>query len=511
MPIDRQTIEGSERVAPAAERVGVPDPDQKAEVSLYLKRSKAQPGALPVCGRDVLREERARDTTAAARITAFAREHCLTAVEHDPARRLIRLSGRIEDLESAFGTELHLFQHANGSFRGRSGPLSAPADVANVVEAVLGLDQRPIANPKSIRISAATATNAHLPNAVARLYDFPVSGAGEGQCIAIIELGGGVSDSDTVAAFKAMDLAPPQVIAVPVDEGANQPGRDEDADGEVALDIQVAGGAAPRATLAVYFATNTDQGFVDAITQAVHDTGNKPSVMSISWGSAEDGWTEQAVTAMTSAFQDAAEAGVSVFAASGDGLATDGASDGMAHVDFPASSPWVIGCGGTSLRTSGAKLEGESVWNSNGGGTGGGISMLFPVPSYQGHVKLPPSANAGAKGGRGVPDVSSDADPDTGYQVVVDGQAQVIGGTSAAAPLWAGLFALVIEAAGKLVGQPHSTLYANAAAFNDVTTGDNKVGGVGYEAGAGWDACTGLGSPKAPAVIGAFAPRQTGA
>ena len=396
MPIDRQTIEGSERVAPAAERVGVPDPDQKAEVSLYLKRSKAQPGTLPVCGRDVLREERARDTTAAARIAAFAREHRLTPVEHDPARRLIRLSGRIEDLESAFGTELHLFQHANGSFRGRSGPLSAPADVANVVEAVLGLDQRPIANPKSIRISASTATNAHLPNAVARLYDFPVAGAGEGQCIAIIELGGGVSDSDTVAAFKAMDLAPPQVIAVPVDEGANQPGRDEDADGEVALDIQVAGGAAPRATLAVYFATNTDQGFVDAITQAVHRYRQQAErdVHQLGFRRGRlDGAGRHGHDLRLSGRRRSGP-----FRSSQpleDGLATDGASDGKAHVDFPASSPWVIGCGGTSLRTSGAKLEGESVWNSNGGGTGGGISMLFS------RSELPRSCEAAAVRQRG--------------------------------------------------------------------------------------------------------------
>lgn len=510
MPMDRRTISGSERRGPAAERVGVPDPNETAEVSLYLKRAAAEPGTLKVRGREMLRDEREKDGVAADRIAAFAKEHKLIVAEHDPTRRLIRLSGRLQDLESAFGTTLHLYQHADASFRGRSGPLSAPANVVDMVEAVLGLDQRPIATPKSIRISAASATQSHLPNAVARLYGFPAAGAGEGQCIAIIELGGGVSQSDTAAAFKAMDLAPPQVVAVPVGDGANQPGKDQDADGEVALDVQVAGGAAPKAKLAVYFAANTDQGFVDAITQAVHDTSNKPSVMSISWGSPEDGWTAQAVTAMTSAFQDAAEAGVSVFAASGDGLATDGSSDGKAHVDFPASSPWVVGCGGTTLQASGSKLEGEIAWNSNGGGTGGGISTLFAVPNYQDHLNLPPSANAGAKGGRGVPDVSSDADPDTGYRVVVEGQDQVIGGTSAAAPLWAGLFALVIEAAGKPVGQPHSILYTHTAAFNDVTSGNNKVGAIGYEAGPGWDACTGLGSPKGPALVAAFTPHSTG-
>ncbi len=272
------------------------------------------------------------------------------------------------------------------------------------------------------------------------------------------------------------------------------------------LDIEVAGALAPGAHIAVYFAPNTDQGFVDAITQAAHDTTHKPSVMSISWGSPESGWTQQAITAMTSAFQDAAEAGVSVFAASGDGLAVDGATDGKAHVDFPASSPWVVGCGGAKLQLQGDKLGAESVWNSNGGGTGGGISDLFPVPTYQSDVALPPSANSGAAPGRGVPDVAGDADPDTGYVVVVDGKSEVIGGTSAVAPLWAGLFALVNEAAGKPVGQPHAVLYANPSAFNDVKAGDNKSNGIGYSAGPGWDACTGLGTPKGAAIVALFAP-----
>ena len=261
-----------------------------------------------------------------------------------------------------------------------------------------------------------------------------------------------------------MGLTPPKVTAVPVSGGANTPGKDTDADGEVALDIQVSGAGAPGAALAVYFAANTDQGFVDAISQAAHDETNKPSVLSISWGSAESEWTQQSITAMTSAFQDAADLGVSVFAASGDGLAPDGVTDGKAHVDFPASSPLVVGCGGTHIKASAEKITDESVWNSDGGGTGGGISDLFDVPTYQDGVTLPASVNGGRKG-RGVPDVAGDADPNSGYRVVVDGQAQVIGGTSAVAPLWAGLFALINQASGRPSGQPHATLYANPTPF----------------------------------------------
>ena len=162
-----------------------------------------------------------------------------------------------------------------------------------------------------------------------------------------------------------------------------------------------------------------------------------------------------------------------------------------------------MGCGGTRLG-GGSANDPESVWNSNGGGTGGGISGLFPVPAYQAGIDLPASANGSGKTGRGVPDVAGDADPDTGYRIVVDGQVEVIGGTSAVAPLWAGLFALVAEAAGKPVGQPHAQLYAHPAAFQDVLSGDNRSGNIGYVATEGWDACTGLGTPKAADIIGLF-------
>ena len=508
MALDRIAIAGSEQQAPAGEPLGPADPDETVQVSLYLKRSGPPVRGGPVKGREALHAERLQSLAEPMRrIEAFAKGHGLTVVEQDAGRRLVKVEGRLQDLEAAFETKLHLFKQAGGTFRGRTGNLTAPGDVAGLVEAVLGLDSRPAATPKSVRIRAAAASQPHLPNAVAALYGFPATaGEGKGECIAIIELGGGVSSADTAAAFKAMGLKAPKVTPVLVSGGTNAPGKDAGADGEVALDVQVAGAGAPGAALAVYFAPNTDQGFVDAITQAAHDATHRPSVMSISWGSPESGWTQQAITAMTSAFQDAAEAGVSVFAASGDGLAVDGQTDGKAHVDFPASSPWVVGCGGTNLQARGDQLGPESVWNSNGGGSGGGISDLFPVPDYQDQVTLPPSANSGAAPGRGVPDVAGDADPDTGYVVVVDGQTEVIGGTSAVAPLWAGLFALVNENAGRPVGQPHAVLYANPGAFNDVSAGDNKATGIGYSAGPGWDACTGLGTPRGAAVVALFGP-----
>ena len=502
MTTTRKPIVGSERSPSQGRALGTADPAERAQVSVYLKR----PQPFEPHRRASRAELRARRQEALApaiqAVTEFARDHGLEVKDQDPARRLVTLGGSLGDLQAAFGTQLHMVEHAGGALRARTGVLTASAEVADAVEAVLGLDQRPVATPKSIIMPAARAVAGELPSAICGRYDFPKTPrSGGGQCVAIIELGGGVSASDTHAAFRSMGLAPPTVEAVLVSGGTNTPGADPSADGEVALDVQVAGAGAPGARLAVYFAPNTDQGFVDAISRAAHDTDRKPSVMSISWGGPESGWTDQAVAAMTSAFQDAAELGVSVFAASGDGLATDGVEDGRAHVDFPASSPLVVACGGTRLLTgSGA----ETVWNSEGGGTGGGISERFSVPDYQERVTLPASANPGAKPGRGVPDVAGDADPETGYQVVVDGRTQVIGGTSAVAPLWAGLFALVGELAGRSIGQPHAVLYAHPQAFNDVRRGDNRSQGVGYTANAGWDACTGLGTPRGVAVSALF-------
>ncbi len=515
MATDRSVIAGSERISPAGLSLGPAPGEDVTDVSVYLKLEPSSPGR-PADGAfrtraDLAREREPALHAAVAAVTTFAASCGLKVIDVHPGRRLVRLQGSVTAFETAFGAQLHRYSHEGREFRGRTGSLSAPSDLAPMIEAVLGLDQRPVATPKSIRLARAKANTGFLPNAVARLYDLPnPAQPGQGECIAILELGGGFNAADTDQAFAAMGLSSPSVVAVAVSGGSNHPGKDTDADGEVALDIQGAGGVAPGARLAVYFAANTDQGFVDAISQAAHDQANAPSVVSISWGSPEDAWTAQAVAAMTSALQDAADLGLTVTAASGDGLATDGASDGKAHVDFPASSPLVLGCGGVKLDASGGAITGETVWNSDGGGTGGGISDLFPVPAYQTGIKLPADAN-GPRQGRGVPDVAGDADPNTGYRVIVDGQSEVIGGTSAAAPLWAGLFALINQAAGRPSGQPHAVLYSRPEAFNDITSGNNRSGGLGYKAAKGWDACTGLGTPKGAALTAVFSGKAEGA
>jgi len=297
------------------------------------------------------------------------------------------------------------------------------------------------------------------------------------------------------------------VSAVSVDGGQNQPtGSANGPDAEVMLDIEVAGAVAPGAKIVVYCAPNTDSGFLDAINQAVADKNNNPSVISISWGGPESTWTSQSLQAYNNALQAASAVGISVCVAAGDDGATDGVSDGQDHVDFPASSPYALACGGTHLVGRGSTITDEEVWNDlpSNGATGGGVSQTFPLPTWQAHAKVPPSANPGHFVGRGLPDVAGDADPGTGYKVDVDGSNIVVGATSAVAPLWAGLIACFNSRLKTSLGYLNPTLYQRVAsvagAFRDITSGNNG----GYQARPGWDACAGWGSPNGVAILQAL-------
>ena len=511
-------LAGSERKLPTHARWVKPvDPQEQIDVSVYLRDPAAQALAGdPVAhaqqpGQQISRADYIALHSATPedvqRIESFAHRHHLTVTEVNPASRKMVLSGTLGHLMAAFATELHHYEHDGHTFRARSGYLHVPDDVAPIIEGVFGLDNRPQARAQ-IRIAspaAAARPAGYTPPQLAQLYDFPAGLDGTGECIALIELGGGYNDQDLTTYFGRLGVRQPQVVSVSVDGAKNSPGDPNGADGEVALDIEVAGAIAPGARIAVYFAPNTDRGFLDAITQALHDTTNNPSVVSISWGSAESGWTSQAMTTMDQAFQTAASLGVTICVAAGDNGSGDGVNDQKAHVDFPASSPYALGCGGTRLDASGGQVTDEIVWNestSGDGATGGGVSDFFPLPSWQSGAQIPPSVNDQHKG-RGVPDVSGDADPQTGYQVYFDGQSMPIGGTSAVAPLWAGRIALLNQKRGKAVGYLNPFLYqqyqhlAQSKALRDVTSGNNGA----YSAGPGWDACTGLGTPDGALLL----------
>jgi kumamolisin len=435
-------------------------------------------------------------------VRAFAEEYGLQVdAAHERGRCTLQLTGPRAAMEQAFGVTLTQRASEQGTMRLREGAIQLPEELAPHVVAVLGLDNRPQARPH-FRIATPHAGNvSYTPVQVAQLYGFPANAKATGQTIALLELGGGYREADITAYFKSLGLAAPSVIAVSVDKGKNSPGDANGADGEVMLDIEVSAAIAAGAKVAVYFAPNTDQGFIDAVTTAVHDATNTPSVLSISWGGPESSWTQQAVTALDQACQAAAAVGVTITVACGDDGSTDGVSDGSNHVDFPASSPHVLACGGTKLVSSGNTTTSETVWNelaANEGATGGGVSTLFALPDWQAKSGVPKPTASG--GGRGVPDVAGDADPSTGYTVRVDGETATIGGTSAVAPLWAGLIALANTANGRDAGFVNAALYDAVTAFRDITSGNNGS----FKAEVGWDACTGLGSPKGAAVIAAL-------
>jgi len=506
-----------------ASHVGRTNPQQTISVSVIVKRRN--PLDLQALGGRILTREEyderyGADPASFDQLRAFAAQQALAVDESASSltRRTLVLRGPAQAMERAFGVELHDYEPLAPRKRGRgktpaarfhgfTGTVSLPELHAGLVDAVLGLDARPVATPhfrflkdlkKKKKKPAAPEQGQpepFNPPQVAELYDFPTSVTGAGETIGIIELGGGYNTSDLETYFQGLGLTPPTVTAVSVDGGTNSPG-DPDVDGEVALDIEVSASIATGAKIAVYFTTNTDQGFIDAINTAVHDTTNSPSVVSISWGGPESTWAQSSATALDDACQSAAALGVTITVASGDNGSSDGVSDGQNHVDFPASSPHVLGCGGTELIGSGTTIESETVWDdgTEGGASGGGYSALFAAPSWQTGVE-------GFSGTmRGVPDVAGDAAPESGYNILVDGQQEVVGGTSAVAPLWAALIALLNQGLGKPVGFVNPTLYPDEQDFHDITQGNNGA----YSAGPGWDPCTGLGSPDGQKIAGAL-------
>jgi kumamolisin len=486
---DRWIVPGSTRSRPPGDFVAVADPNERLSVTLRVRSKHASP---PLPGH-LSREEFAAAYGAGEgdleRVDAFAQEYGLTVVERDPARRSVRLEGTVAQMSAAFGVTLGTYSLGATTFRGRTGTISLPAGLSNVVEAVLGLDTRPQARPRSrVAVSAAAS---FTPPQIAALYDFPTGVDGSGETIAIIELGGGYSASDFSAYCKQLGVPEPSVSVVTVDGATNSPGTDPDSDTEVMLDVEVAGTIAHGATIVVYFAPNTDQGFIDAVTTAVHDATHAASVVSISWGDAESNWTSAAMNSLDQACAAAAAMGVTVCVASGDGGSSDGQSDGSPHADFPASSPHALGCGGTTLRASNATIASETAWSDSGGG----VSDTFTLPSWQSSAHVPAPSNP--NGGRGVPDVCADADPNSGYSVRVDAKSVVVGGTSAVAPLWAALIALMNQQLGTTAGFINPKLYAlngypsSPGPIRDITSGSNGA----YDASVGWDPVTGLGSP----------------
>jgi len=512
MPSTKNTghilLQGSLKEAPEATQLNTLNPNNSIEITIRVRRKKSIEKLLAKEKR-LTYEEYEKDYGAAAEditlVESFAHQNHLSVSGIDIGRRSIHLKGKIRDFEDAFKIQLSNYTHAKGKvFRARVGHISIPANLDGIVEGVFGLDTRPIATPKIRRQhksgkAHATAFNGYSAADVAKAYGFPKKVTGKGQTIGIIELGGGYKVNDLNTYFAGQGIKTPSVTAVSVNGGTNDPqGKPDSDDGEVLLDIEVAGTIAPKANIVVYFTTNTDQGFLDAVTTAIHDKVHTPSVISISWGSAEKNWTKQALNSFNQAFQSAALLGITITVATGDNGSGDNVGDKKVHADFPASCPYVLATGGTKLEIKNGKVGSEVVWNGEpkGGATGGGISDFFPLPDYQKKAKVPASLSSKFKG-RGIPDVCGNADPVTGYKVVVDGTSTYFGGTSAVAPLYAGFIALINQQKGTKAGFINPLIYKDPKKHTrDITTPGNNTStppGIGYDVAVGWDAATGLG------------------
>ncbi|SFE32578.1 kumamolisin [Bacillus sp. OV194] len=521
-------IQGSERKPlPNARKLGPADPNDTLSLTLFVRRSSTQSALKTIVKemevrhpneRNYLNHEEFSNTHSAypedlKKIEEFADRYGLEVSEVNAAAGTIVLSGTIATVNKAFKVELGTYEHPEFTYRGRTGYVHIPENLKDIVQAVLGLDNRPQTKPhfrirrENIETAKQRKTGSSFtPPQVAKLYNFPTDINCKDQCIGIIELGGGYRNTDLKEYFTRLGVPVPHITNVSIKGAKNKPtGRPDGPDGEVVLDIEVAAAVAPGVKIAMYFAPNTDAGFLKAITTAIHDTNNKPSVISISWGASESEWTNQAIEAMNQVFHDAAALGVTICCASGDNGSSDGVNDGLAHVDFPASSPYVLACGGTRLDGAGQTIQKEVVWNEGEhGATGGGVSDVFDLPDWQANAQVPASVNPGGRIGRGVPDVAGNADPATGYEVQADGQQFVVGGTSAVAPLWAGLIAMINQKLEHPLGFANPFLYplpVQDQPLHDITEGNN----IGYESHAGWDACTGLGSPDGTKLLNVLA------
>ncbi len=556
-PTAVRPIEGSERrPAPGARRVAAENPSAKLSVTIRVRRRTDAP-AMPVhhhadtptghVSREDFAERYGASKADLDLVVSFARANGLEIEETSAPKRTVKVTGTVEQMNHAFGVDLGRYESPTETYRGREGTVKMPEDVSHVVEGVFGLDNRRMARRAGTRVAPRPAKGAAFapgtarvgstviptelgpslnvttltPPQVASLYDYPLTPGATGQTIGLIEFGGGFSQSDLNQFFTGLGggQTAPTPTVVGMDGVTNDPGVDQNADGEVTLDICVASSVAANADVAVYFAPWTEQGWVDVITTSVHDATNNPSVLSISWGWPEfegiDGftWTQQAINAVNQTFQDAAALGVSVFAASGDNGSDCGQMDGVAHVLYPASDPFVSACGGTRISdVSGASFT-ESTWANSFGTTGGGISDFFTLPTYQIGVGVPLSANDGHQG-RGIPDIAGNADPASGYNLIVDGTTiPGVGGTSATAPLYAGLVALCNAKLGRNVGFLNPLLYAlnNTGVIRDIAdNASNASGGApGYTAGPGWDGATGLGVVDGQGLLAALTARFT--
>jgi len=472
-------------------------------------------------------------------VAAFAEESGLKVVETSAARRCVVLSGRAAAFSRAFKVRLAAYDHPRRAYRSYEGRIQIPNRLDGIVEAVYGLDNRPLVGRHLVASYSREIRHTH-PAEVAKAYNFPVNVNGKGQCVAIIELGGGFHESDIEECFDRYGLRMPKITVVEIDGQKNKPApraviqelvrlfgqapRSTDYPShptgnkkpsstspslaeledalwtvETTMDIQLVGAFANAAHIVVYFAPNNEQGKYHALTAALNNRKHPPTVISCSWGAPETSLPRDVIDSLDQIFQDAALMGVTVCFSSGDD--GDGSTvHGKPIVHFPASSPHVLSCGGTHWERSEGEIV-EVVWDEPVGKrrcqSGGGVSEIFERPEWQFSAGVELKTG---KRGRGVPDVAGKADIATGYTTIVDQCRFTMGGTSAVAPMWAGLIARLNQALGQSLGYLTPFLYQDLCRHALRGQDQGRNGNI-YRAGPGWDACTGLGTPDGKMLL----------
>jgi kumamolisin len=532
-------LEGSiHPIPPGAKAVRRTNANRWIDLTLGVKRradlpdlsalDKVAPSERQYMTRQQMTDRHGSDPAAVDAISKWAAANDLVVTRDEPISARLGLGGTAENLSKAFGVDLFDYEDPElGEFHARTGPVHLPMELSGQITGVFGFNNHRILRRSRRMMTAGGADIAakarpwFIPTELGQIYDFPAVDA-SGQTIGLLEFGGGVDSSDVAAYFTKIGATAPNVTVIAVDGVSTDPTSDPDSTGEVMLDVDVAGALGGGAKLAVYFATFDEKGMVDILSKVIADSVNDPSVLSVSWGWAENQafnnsgvtWSPAAIDHINHSFLAAAQLGISVCVSTGDDGSEAQIKDGRAHVNFPATSPYVLAVGGTTLHAktsaSGVQHVTETVWNDGpGSGTGGGVSDITPKPDWQSGIALT-SINPGHFNGRAIPDVAADADPKTGYLTMSGGQLQIVGGTSASAPLWASLISRINASLNARVGNFNALLYTKIGPANvlrDITKGDNDTDGLlngAYPAGPGWDACSGWGAPDGQKLLTAF-------
>ena len=513
------------------------NPNTQIMISVYLKRDTHENGMTlaeysqaiidgkqPVLDHDAFVYQFGSTDDFIKVVTDWATTNNLTIVEAQNGTATVKLSGTVSQFNSLFNIELEDVTEGGRTYVTHANDLTIPSEINDVIELIAGLDNTISFSHSAILDNSAggpfdpSAISNPTPLDLARAYKFPrTSGTDQSQganaCVAIIELGGGWTTQNLTSTFGRIGLSNPTVVDVSVDGGVNDGGTDANASGEVMLDIYCTGAVIPSGKLVMYFAPNTFQGFIDCITAITNDTTNNPSVISISWGTIDTGWSSINRASFETALQASIVRGITTFAAIGDYGTQALSSSATYTVQYPGTSPYVISCGGTiiSVNTD-YSIASEVVWNQTTASTGGGFSSIYSIPSWQSgkgySYKAYPSGTVTSLTTRGVPDISASA---SGYQLYYSSANTfaTFSGTSAVAPLLSGLMGRINAYSNQRIGFINTTMYANPKAFNDITSGNNAApANVGYSATTSWDACTGLGSPIGTTISALLAPLQ---